>query len=256
MPIVVDLDDAVFHNYDLHPSRLVRRMLGRKIDEIMARANAVVCGSPYLQERARQAGAKNVHLVPTVIDLDRYAAAPPSSSGDTFTIGWIGSPATSHFLLPIFPVLDAFSKRWKTRVVLVGVEAGLPLPKCAEVRAWSEDTEVQLLREMDVGIMPLPDGPWERGKCGYKLIQYMACGKPVVASPVGANPHIVSHGVNGYLADTVDDWRNAFELLAGSALLRRTLGQRGRTLVEDVYCVQKQVGRIVSIFRDATRTKR
>jgi glycosyltransferase involved in cell wall biosynthesis len=111
-----------------------------------------------------------------------------------------------------------------------------------------------MLRQFDIGIMPLPDAPWERGKCGYKLIQYMACGLPVVASPVGANVEIVENGVNGELAGTSLEWEQALERLVGDAVLRGRMGRAGRRRVEAHYSVQVQVARLGRIF-DRTRAR-
>ena len=103
---------------------------------------------------------------------------------------------------------------------------------------WTEAAEVAAIAEFDVGIMPLADEPWERGKCGYKLIQYMACGLPVVASPVGVNRQIVEHGVNGFLAETPTQWDEALRTLLADPALRQRMGQAGRQKVERQFSLQ------------------
>lgn len=232
---VVDYDDAIFHRYDLHRSGLVRRMLGGKIDFIMRRAGVVVVGNSYLKARAQAAGAHRIETLPTAVDLKRYSPAPPASS-KVFTIGWVGSPSTSKYLLTLASVLEKFCASHGARLVVVGTRNidlhGLPL----EFRPWSEATEVRDILSFDVGIMPLPDEPWERGKCGYKLIQYMACGRPVIASPTGANAQIVIHGANGFLATSEGDWTAALETLHASQDLRVRMGAEGRRRVEAHYC--------------------
>jgi glycosyltransferase involved in cell wall biosynthesis len=115
---------------------------------------------------------------------------------------------------------------------------------------WSEETEVSEIQRFDIGIMPLVDSPWERGKCGYKLIQYMACGLPVVASPVGVNEEIVVNGENGYLARTPDDWLTAFRMLSADAVFRRNMGAFGRLAVERKYCLQVTAPRVAKLFND------
>ncbi len=197
--MVVDYDDAVFHRYDQHQFSWVRALLGKKIDAVMRRADLVIVGNDYLGDRARQAGARRVELLPTVVDAARYAVVASALDGPV-TIGWIGSPSTAKHLLPVVPVLQEMVDSRGARVVAVGVNTeqvkGLPI----EVRGWSEHSEVSDIQQFDIGIMPLPDEPFERGKCGYKLIQYMACGKPVVASPVGVNRVIVREGGGGFFA--------------------------------------------------------
>jgi glycosyltransferase involved in cell wall biosynthesis len=239
VPYVVDYDDATFHNYDRHPNPLVRRLFGRKIDRIMSHAAWVVAGNEYLAERARCAGARRVTVLPTVIDLDRYPNPTSVRPPRPFTIGWMGSPSTRRYLEAIRPALARMSSLHAAKVVLIGSGAVRWEDVDVEVRPWSETSEVADLRSCDVGIMPLDDTPWERGKCGYKLIQYMACGLPVVASPVGANCSIVRDGETGYLADTPEAWYRALDRLGMDSLLRQQMGAAGRLRVETSCCLQK-----------------
>ncbi len=252
IPYVVDFDDAIFHRYDLHPNPLVRVFLGRKIDHVMRRAAAVIAGNDYLLARARRAGAKSVAYLPSVVDLKRYAELIEVNN-DVFTVGWIGSPATVRYLHLIQPSLAELCKAGSARLVVVGgtdveMEA-VPVVR----RPWSEETEVAEIRGFDVGIMPLPDEPWERGKCGYKLIQYMACGRPVVASPVGANLKIVEHGVNGFLAATPSEWVRALTALREDRLLRERMGRAGRRRVETEFSLQVTAPRLVDLFRTVAK---
>jgi len=248
IPYIVDYDDAVFHRYDMHPNTFVRSILGHKIDEIMRRAVMVIVGNDYLAERARQAGAKRVEYLPSVIDLDRYHVTPKSNNA-VFTIGWIGSPATADYLYLVEPALSKVCKGGKGRLVLVGsgqIELkGIPV----EIRPWSEETEVTDIQSCDVGIMPLPDEPWERGKCGYKLIQYMACGLPVVASPVGINKQIIEEGKNGFLAATMAEWVDALKILRDNTELGNKMGKAGRIKVEAEYSVQVTAPRLADLLR-------
>ena len=121
------------------------------------------------------------------------------------------------------------------------------------IRPWSEEKEVADIQCFDVGIMPMPDDPWARGKCGYKLIQYMACGRPVVASPVGANQQIVEDGVNGFLAATTADWVRALCTLRDSSDLRERMGKAGRFKVETQYCIQVTAPRLLSLLHSGSR---
>jgi len=223
VPYVVDYDDALFHRYDQHANRLVRSLLGRKIDTVMRYAALVVAGNDYLAERARKGGARRVEIVPTVVDLSRYSAVRPDSKG-ALVVGWIGSPSTIRYLLTLSCVFESLAKDFEVRFVAVGaskaVVENLPIEACP----WSEETEVQSIRTFDIGVMPLEDSPWERGKCGYKLIQYMACGLPVVASPVGVNTEIVEQGSNGFLARVLAEWEQALRDLLSDQQLRNSMG--------------------------------
>lgn len=235
--LVVDYDDAVFHRYDQHRFSQVRLLLGRKIDAVMRRADLVIVGNDYLGERARQAGARHVKLLPTVVDTSRYTVNH-TNPDKPVTIGWIGSPSTSRYLNLVAPVLQKMIVSHGVRIVAIGANPAQLMDLPFEVKSWSEDAEVEEIKRFDIGIMPLPDEPFERGKCGYKLIQYMACGKPVVASPVGVNSVIVRHGINGYLASNEAEWIQSFNNLLNDSALRLQMGNNGRTLVEVEYSLQ------------------
>ena len=247
-PIVVDYDDAIFHRYDQHASSWVRLAMGNKIDAVMRSAAVVMAGNDYLAERASQAGARRVEIIPTAIDLRRYALRARRVSNVAFTVGWIGTPQTAGYLREIAPALRRFRESVDVRYVFIGCPEGLDLGVPYEARAWSEATEAADLASFDCGVMPLQDGPFERGKCGYKLIQYMACGVPVVASPVGVNAQIVTPE-NGYLASSAEDWLAALHALHSDEAASRRMGVRGRALVEAKYSIQVVAPRLEAILR-------
>lgn len=253
VPYVLDYDDAVFHNYDGHRLAVVRWLLGRRLDGLMARAALVVGGNDYLAQRARNAGARWVEVLPTVIDLTRYPwPHPGSAAGKTPApvVVWIGSPSTLRYLQLVQEPLRQLAERLSFVLRVIGGEVALPGVQ-VQCLPWTESTEVAQIASADVGLMPLLDSPWERGKCGYKLIQYMACGLPVVASPVGVNTRIVQPGVNGYLTEGVQDWVDALERLLTDATLRARMGSAGRRQVERDYCLQATGPRLVGWLRKA-----
>jgi hypothetical protein len=213
-------------------------------------AKIVSAGNPYLAQRARVAGAQRVEILPTVVDLARYHVIGAAGVNPP-VIGWIGSPGTVGFLRLIETAVTEFVNAGHARMVAVGVQQSplslLPM----ELRPWHEATEVAEIQGFDIGVMPLPDEPFERGKCGYKLIQYMACGKPVIASPVGVNRDIVQHGVNGFLAETESEWRDAIRQLVGDPALRVQMGREGRRIVELSYSLQAIAPRVGQLLRDA-----
>lgn len=247
--MVVDYDDALFHQYDEHPNPWVRRLLGRKIATVMRLAHTVVAGNSYLVDYARRAGARRVVLLPTVIDLDKYPLRPQPTDQAELIIGWLGSPSTAKYLQAIAPALARICAGGKARVRLVGSGPidlhGVP----TEIVSWSEATETAQLHGFNIGIMPLPDEPWARGKCGFKLIQYMACGLPVVASPVGVNCQIVEDSDNGYLAATETEWISALTKLLDDAALRERMGRAGRQKVEQEYCLQVTGTRLADLLK-------
>ena len=254
IPYVVDYDDAVFHRYDIHRSRLVRALLGHKIDRVMQRAALVIAGNDYLAERAARAGARRVEQLPSVVDVSHYLLAEVSPS-PTFRIGWIGSPVTAPYLDQVRETLDALSRESDVHVTLIGAGKLQPFTGVrTETRPWSEDIELRMSQLFDVGIMPLVDGPFERGKCGYKLIQYMASGLPVVASPVGVNRQIVEPQLNGYLANSSTDWLTALQALRNHPQKRKVMGQAGRRKAEQMYNLQVTAPRLFNLLSSLTKT--
>ncbi|WP_024813018.1 glycosyltransferase family 4 protein [Acidovorax sp. JHL-3] len=250
VPYVLDYDDAVFHQYDQHPQAWIRRLYGRRLNGLMANAALVVGGNNYLAQRARDAGAPWVEVVPTVIDLDRYPHwINVPVVNEPLRIVWIGSPSTARYLDLLREPLRILAKQQPFVLRVIGGGA-VDLPGVqVEIIPWAEDTEVENIRACDVGVMPLMDSSWERGKCGYKLIQYMACGLPVVASSVGVNPEIVHQDNNGYLANSPDEWVASLGKLLVDQSLRAQMGQAGRQLVEHVYCIQKTGPKMVELLR-------
>jgi glycosyltransferase involved in cell wall biosynthesis len=237
---VIDFDDAIFHNYDLAGSSIVRQLLGRKIDRLMAGAILVTAGNAYLAERAVAAGSRRVERMPSVVELDRYrvpqGATPENRPSDApLRVVWIGSPSTVRYLDLVRVPFEKVARERLLELHVIGAAA----PRWAGVAASS------------VRIMPLRDSPWERGKCGYKLIQYMACGLPVIASPVGMNSEIVAAGIDGLLASTVEQWTDSLLQLAADPALRRLMGARGRAKVEAQYCVEAVAPRLAALLKEA-----
>jgi len=235
VPYAVDYDDAWFHRYGLSRHWPVRALLGGKIDAVMRHARLVVAGNGYLAARAAGVGAGDVAVVPSAVDTARFHP-PGTRAAGPFTVGWIGSPSTTGYLHLLKGAMARLTRDHGFRFVLVG--AG-PLAEGlgAERQAWSEETEVSAIQSFDAGISPLHDGPWERGKCGFKTIEYMACGKPVVVSPVGVHTDIVQPGENGFLANSEDEWMAALLKLRDDTALAAAMGANGRRLALERYCL-------------------
>ena len=250
IPYLVDYDDALFHQYDQYSSAIVRMLLGQKIDIVMRHSAMVVAGNSYLADRAWKSRASKVIVIPTVVDAERYQPVQHEINKVPI-IGWVGTPVTSHYLAYLLPVFTALRAKMAVRFVAVGAKPEYFSDTPVEVWPWNEQDEVTLIQKFDVGIMPLQNSPWERGKCGYKLIQYMACGLPVVASPVGANEEIVKQGENGYLADNLDAWEQSLcRLLRSDVSYRNSMGAKGRNLVEKWYSLKVQAPRLLNAINE------
>lgn len=239
---VAEYDDAIFHNYNMHRNKWVKKLLGKKIDKIMRKSKHVIVGNEYVKQYAIKAGANDVTILPTVVDAYAYI---PEDNGyepkEKVTIGWLGSPTTVKYISMIEPVLKSIANKSNVKLTVIGGEYtldGIETSYHHWPDKWSEAEEIALLNKIDIGIMPLIDSPWEKGKCGFKLIKYMACGKPVVASPVSSNLEIVTHNSNGYLAHDLPEWESYLLNLVNDAEKRRQYGVRGRQKMLENYSLQ------------------
>jgi glycosyltransferase involved in cell wall biosynthesis len=247
--IVYDFDDAFFHSYDQSANPLVKGLLGGKHAAQLKRAAACCCGNDYIARFAVRHCDRTM-VLPTVVDTDTYR--PASGRGkQPPTIGWIGSPTTWVGVRPILPLIRDICSQYQARFLVIGAgqAANRDVFPGMELRDWSEATEIADVQAMDIGIMPLLDRPFERGKSGYKLIQYMACGLPAVASPIGVNAQIVKDGVNGFRASTEHEWRKALAALLDSAPLRSRFGSQGRDLVVREFSLSSQKARLIDLFK-------
>jgi len=232
--LVVDYDDAAYCKYREIP------LLRQRIPALIAQAEAVVVGNHSLETFAARY-SQSVHVIPTVVDVSRYTPRRDYSESGVLRLVWIGTPVTAEFLKPLAPVLMELKTRYPVlglRLIGAGEAIRQWLP-FAEVVPWSEASEARLLAECDIGLMPLPDTEFTRGKCGLKLIQCMAAGLPVVGSPVGANCEIVHEGREGYLAASPRQWFEALEQLIVSPRLRREMGQNASRKVRQNYSLQQ-----------------
>ena len=243
-PLVLDLDDAIWLPRE-GGARLLR-LLHREqaVQDVLRCAATVTAGNEYLAEYARRFN-QNVTIVPSTIDLSRYPVTPPSQRPTSPVVGWIGSSTTLPYLKPLGPAFDYVGVT--PRVIASGNPSALGFP--VEFRPWRLETELQELAQLDIGIAPLPDTPWEDGKCGVKILQYMACGLPVIASAVGVNSQIVVHGVSGFLVREIGEWRDTLAKLIASPALREKLGAAGRDTVQKRYTVQRAAEAIASVLR-------
>jgi glycosyltransferase involved in cell wall biosynthesis len=247
IPYIYDFDDAFHLKYQ---GSLMHPLLANKVDRLIAGADAVIAGNASLVAHACRFNGR-VQLLPSVVDTLHFKPAP-ALRFQLFTVGWIGSPSTAKFLQLLVEPLAQLAREQVVRFVVVGG----PAPAIAGVEVielpWSLEREVALIQSFDVGVMPLPDTPWTRGKCAYKLIQCMACGVPVVASRVGANVNAVPFSC-GVLAESVGDWLSDLRTLAADAGLRRRMGQAGRQWVEHRYSLTSAVPVFSEVIHSVAR---
>lgn len=255
-PVVYDFDDAIWINAVSEANRRFAFLKNvSKIPRIVSLAHTVIAGNDYLADWARRY-SPNVHVVPTCVDTTQWAPSPkPREPGAPVIIGWSGSPSTITHYRTIETALLRIKQRFGDRVRLRVMGAPSYRNDALGVvgEPWSEAGEIPFLQSMDIGLMPLPDDEWTRGKCGLKGLTSMASGAATVMSPVGVNPTIIGHNVDGLLASTEDEWVSGLSGLVEDAQLRLRLGAAGRARVIERYSVQRWAPELIRLLQSAAR---
>jgi glycosyltransferase involved in cell wall biosynthesis len=258
IPVVFDFDDAIYlGDVSRANSAFAWLKSGRKTHGLCQMSTAVVVGNVHLAEFARRYNA-NVTVVPSSIDTARYRRKDVrvNGKGRPLVIGWMGSSTTQRFLEEFEPVLRRIADRFPIEIRVVSDHPpsleGLPVTW----HRWSDGTEAVELADFDIGIMPLPDTPWTRGKCAMKALQYMGVAVPTVCSPVGVNSALIRHGENGLLAATTEDWVDAVGKLVADPHLRASIGEAGRRTVEGEYSATVCASLFARALREAAAVRR
>jgi len=249
--VFFDFDDAIFTTSIIRKKTPAEKLTDPgRVGRVIACCDAVIAGNEFLAAYARRYN-KNVFVVPTCLDLEKYG--PPESEGrdDPVVVGWIGTPGTEAYLELLTPALRRLASRHRLLVRVVGGGRYRCPGVVVEHRPWSLAGEVSLLQSFTIGVMPLTDDTWSKGKCGLKLLQYMAAGVPVVASPVGVNECIVTDGENGFLARSTEEWAAGIDTLIRFPQLRAKMAECARRTVEEKYSVQANIGRLAAIIISA-----
>lgn len=250
--LVFEYDDAIY----------LTRLHQRKIPALMQLSSDVVVGNNGLAKYAKQF-ASSVTVIPTVVDTSRFKpkavdhASTPVERPQRINIVWIGLAYNFSYLELLVPVLRDLQQREGVRFLVISSRRPMFSGVEIEFKPWSFETEVSELQRCDIGVMPLPDTEWTRGKCGLKLLQYMALGLPAVASPVGVNREIVVDGHNGFLATTSEEWQSRLLALCRDPHLRDSIGRAARQTVEENYSLQIWGPRLAGYYHamvDRSRT--
>lgn len=244
--LIYDVDDAVMFNGQGQPE--MRRQ--SRFRATVSAADVVICGNSFLADQA-QDYARRIAVIPTCIDSEAFHPRWKSQNAGPLTIGWTGSRSTNRYLNEILPVIASFGSRVQFRF-LSDTSEGVDLQSLGDVSyrftPWSPEVEITETAAFDIGLMPLPDNPWTRGKCGFKALQYMGLGIPAVCSPVGVNAEIITHEKNGLLAKSPEEWTRALGRLVADSEFREQLGQAGRKRIEEHYAVNAQAPRLVELI--------
>lgn len=250
---VYDFDDAIFLPNAAHPNRLFARLKCPGKTATATRLSSItLAGNSYLADYARRAGAARVEVLPTVVDTEKLRPAVGEKSGAGVVVGWIGSTTTIEFLEPFLELWPRIREQVPDAVLrIVGGRPRSKLPDGVECVPWSLEGEIEELRGFDIGIMPMPDNPWTRGKCAFKAIEYMAVAVPAVCSPVGMNLELIEHGRTGFLPRSDEEWISTLVELARDRHLRRSVGESGRAVIEREYSLKAAQPRFLRAVRMA-----
>jgi glycosyltransferase involved in cell wall biosynthesis len=246
---IYDFDDAIWlPNYSETNARFHRLKAYWKVKYCIKWAAKVTAGNEYLASYARQFNS-NVEIIPTTIDTENHHNVRTDHQRETPIIGWTGTHTTSQYLEDIIPVLKKLEEKYDFIFRVISNEDPKFDLKSFEFVKWTKETEIYDLQQFTIGIMPLRHDIWSEGKCGFKGLQYMSLGIVAVMSPVGVNTSIVHDGINGYLAETPEEWEERLALLLTDAALRTKIGEAGRITIEERYSVKAFREKYTALFR-------
>ena len=248
--IIYDFDDAIWIKDVSEVNKKLSWLKSpNKTAKIISYASTIIAGNTYLANYALQFN-KNVQVIPTTIDVGYHSKKNNITSIEKIRIGWTGTITTNNHLQLIFPVLAEIKKKYP-QVELVMISNAPIIDSSIETNylKWDRETEINDLSTFDIGIMPLPNDEWAKGKCGFKGLQYMALEIPTVMSPVGVNTEIIQDGVNGFLAKNEQDWIEKLSILIESKELREKIGKEGRKTVVEMYSINAQQEEFVKIIK-------
>jgi glycosyltransferase involved in cell wall biosynthesis len=262
-PVVFDFDDAIFLPSVSDANRGIRALKAPgKVSTIIRHSDHVIAGNDYLAAYARRY-SDAVTVIPTCVDTTAFVPSPDtwtnngSGRSRTPVVGWIGSPTTSFYVRGLTEVFRRVQERHPFVLRVSGAGERLEVPGVTtEQPPWSLPGEVRLFNTCDVGVYPLADDEWSKGKCGFKAIEFMACGVPVVAASVGVNREIIDDGVNGFLASTEAEWVEKLGRLLADSELRRRFGDAGRRTVERRYSLRVNAPTLAATLREVVERAR
>ena len=249
--VIIDLDDAIFHQYTNLNNKFLNFFLSNKFNKMFNLKNTIIfSGNKYNQTEVLKMNPNiKTEIFPTVVNINNYVKRIKQNKNKHFTIVWIGSPSTSNYLKVILNSLKVLNNKYEIHLRLIGsghIELeGLQF----ESYMWNEQTEIELISECHVGIMPLMNDDWSKGKCGFKLIQYMACKIPCVASPVGVNKEIIDHEINGFLAKEDRDWIQYILRLKNDQQLYKQFSESAFKKVSQYYSFESQRKKFISTIK-------
>ena len=251
--LIFDFDDAIYQRDSFARSRLRSKRSARRFRFAVERADVVIAGNSFLAEQAsRFAAPHRVHVLPTCVEPGHYAipgARPERGTSEDLTMVWIGSASTLGYLEQSRDVWETIGEAFpdvRLKVICDRFPRFENLRSCCV--SWSKDSEAVELGDSEVGVSIVLDDAWSRGKCGLKILQYMAASLPVLTNPVGVHTEMVEHGRSGILVRNPSEWVKALRVLSSDRDLARAMGRRGREIVEERYSVEHWAPRLLQLL--------
>ena len=247
--IVFEYDDSIMYRSSRWSNQNsdTRRL---RFERMVKACDLVIAGNQFLKGEAKKyVNEDKVHVIPTVVDIERYVAKQYRKAKDEVIIGWFGSKGTLYYLKKLIPMLTEIGKRFPFARLKIVCNDFLDVPTMHVIKKeWAEEDEIADLQSFDIGLGPLTDDVWTRGKCGLKLVQYLAVGVPVICSPVGANKEIVVDGEVGFWARNQREWIEKLSMLIENPELRSTMGKKGRERIAQAYSLQAMAPTLIDML--------
>lgn len=248
--IIYDFDDAIWISNTSEENKLISKLKWHtKFFSICTWSYKISCCNEFLAENSRKYN-QNISIIPTTIDTQKYSVENPKDKDvNRIIIGWTGTHSTLTYLSPLIDLIKQITEKYPMVIfrVICNKRPEWKFPNLQYVR-WNKTTEIEDLRKIDIGLMPLPVTDWAKGKCGFKILQYFSMGIPTLASPVGINKDIITQGKNGYLCSNEKEWMEQINILVQSSELRKLVGNNGRKTVEQFYSRESNTKNFLGLF--------
>lgn len=238
-PIIFDIDDAIWIGAEEY------------IKENLSLADTIIVGNSYLAEEVGKRSRAEIKIIPTTIELNEYPEKRREEKGKPFRVGWLGSYFTNEYIAEMAPILVEFLKGKNAELYIISAKMEsleALFPEKTIFKEWSETSYIEEISKLDVGIMPMPNTEWVKGKCSFKMLQYMGAFVPVVVSPYGMNAEVLAQGNCGIGVTSSEEWKNALERLYENTEEARSMGEMGRKIVEEKYSTSKNADSLIKVF--------
>lgn len=247
--IVYDFDDSVMYRNSTAGSPYSKTRM-RHFGDMVKASDHVIAGNHFLMEQTLPFNT-NVTVIPTALNAARYIPKDYGQAKERVTLGWIGDHGSIHYMEKMKPVFEEIGKRHPDAELSIVCDIFIDCENIPVIKkTWSQETEIADLRDMDIGLMPLMNDPWSEGKCGLKILQYFGVAVPAICTPVGMNRDVVKDGLNGFYANSPEDWIEKISVLIKDAPLRKEMGARGRDIVMKGYTIEACAPRFTDIIRN------